>query len=293
MASLKEFRTRIASVQSTQKITAAMKMVSGAKLRRAEEAALRARPYVEHLQRILGYLLSRAKDLKKPPALLTGRAPIKTVLLLVFSSDRGLCGSFNTNIGRETRKIIASYQQKGINVQIMCVGRKAADFLKNQGFAIQEVLVDHMHPQRLLKTSQELSQKVLSLFQAEEVDSVHLLYRRFLSATHSPFVDRRVIPVEDTFQETETLAAIPEIEPSEEEVLRLLLEHHLELQLYQAGLESFASEQGARTTAMDNATRNAEDMLARLTLHYNRTRQALITKELTEIISGAETLGNG
>ncbi|MDR0662429.1 MAG: ATP synthase F1 subunit gamma [Holosporales bacterium] len=293
MASLKEFRTRIASIQSTQKITSAMKMVSGAKLRRAEEAVAKARPYTEHLRRILGYLLNRVGDLENPPALLAGRKIVKTVLFIVFSSDRGLCGSFNANIGREANRAMASCRKKGLQVQIFCVGRKAADSLKGQGIEVREVFVDKLHPQFLLKTAQELTERILSLFRAQEVDEVRLLYNHFYSALNFKFVNYRLIPVEDVFSTTEAIPTLPIIEPSEEEVLSLLLEHNLTMQLYQATLESFASEQGARATAMDSATRNAEDVCARLTLHYNRTRQALITKELTEIVSGAEALGHG
>jgi F-type H+-transporting ATPase subunit gamma len=270
-----------------------MKMVSGAKLRRAEEAVAKARPYTEHLRRILGYLLSRIGDLENPPALLTGRKAVKTVLFIVFSSDRGLCGSFNANIGREAIKAMASCRKKGLQAQIFCVGRKVADSLKSQGIEVREVFIDKLHPQYLLETAQELAKRVLTLFQAQEVDEVRLLYNHFHSALNFKFADYRLIPVEDAFSATEAISALPIIEPTEKEVLSLLLEHNLTIQLYQAILESFASEQGARATAMDSATRNAEDVCSRLTLHYNRTRQALITKELTEIVSGAEALGHG
>ncbi|MDR1910335.1 MAG: ATP synthase F1 subunit gamma [Holosporales bacterium] len=295
MANLKEFRTRIESVRSTKKITAAMKMVSGARLRRAEESATKARPYAEQLRYILSYLLSRASDLRAPPALLTGRPDLNAVLLIVFASDRGLCGSFNAGIGRATQRVIQDYLQRGVHVRIICVGRKAADLLKNHiraDVALLDTITDGLRPERTLETAQALAARVIALFQAREVDEVHLLYNRFHSAIRSSFTNLRLIPVEDTFAPLEALPAIPLIEPSEEEVLQLLLERNMTLQIYQAALESFASEQGARMTAMDSATRNAEDILTQLTLHYNRTRQALITKELTEIVAGAEALGN-
>ncbi|MDR2416608.1 MAG: ATP synthase F1 subunit gamma [Holosporales bacterium] len=296
MASLKEFRMRIASVRSTQKITAAMKMVSGAKLRRAEESVTKARPYAEHLRYVLSYLLSRASDLQTPPPLLTGHPEINTVLLIVFSSDRGLCGSFNASIGRETQKIVQVYREKGTQVRILCVGRKTADLLKGHlppEASFLDIIVDGLRSESAFKTAEDLAGRVVALFEALEIGEVHLLYNRFYSAMRSTFTNLRLIPVEDTFTTAEILPAAPLIEPSEEEVLQLLLESNITLQIYQAALESFASEQGARMTAMDGATRNAEDMLSRLTLHYNRTRQALITKELTEIVSGAEALGSG
>ncbi|MDR0407093.1 MAG: ATP synthase F1 subunit gamma [Holosporales bacterium] len=294
MASLKEFRTRIASVQSTQKITAAMKMVSGAKLRRAEASAIKARPYAEHLRRILGYLLSRVSYLHSQPALLIGCSKVNSVLLMVFSSDRGLCGSFNAGMVRETHKIIKAYRKAGTCVQIICIGHKAADSLKGLAdMNVLDVLTDGMLPQNAFHTAQTLMMRIISLLEAQEVGEVRLLYNHFHSAMRYTFTNLRLVPVEDAFASSEVLPAIPVMEPSEEEVLKHLLEHNIVLQIYQAMLESMASEQGARMTAMDSATRNAEDMLSRLKLHYNRTRQALITKELTEIVSGAEALGNG
>ena len=295
MPSLKTFRVRIASVKSTQKITAAMKMVAAAKFRRAQEQALAARPYAERMERMLGSLAGASSG-GEGPKLLSGTGSDKVHLVVVATSDRGLCGAFNSSIVRGARQFIRQLLADGKTVKIFCVGRKGRDQLRRDyGKLIVETMEEIGRRRLSFADAQRVAGRILALFEAGEFDVATLFYNRFKSAISQIVTRQQLVPfpVErpsgDAPAATEG-GAVYEFEPDEEEILADLLPRNLAIQIYRALLENSASEQGARMTAMDNATRNAGDMIKRLTLQYNRTRQASITKELIEIISGAEAL---
>jgi F-type H+-transporting ATPase subunit gamma len=294
MPSLKDLRNRIRSVRSTQKITSAMKMVAASRLRRAQEQAEAARPYAERMERVLASLASRMSGLAGGPKLLTGTGKDQTHLLVVATSDRGLAGGFNTTILREARRQIRSLTGAGKDVKILIIGRKGRDGLRRDyARFIHESLTDVGRRRLSFEEARDIALRVLSLFEADEFDSCSIIFNRFRSAITQVITVQQLIPFTQRAA-AETPApeggAIYEFEPDEEEILAELLPRNLAVQIYTALLENAASEQGARMTAMDNATRNAGDMIDRLTINYNRTRQAAITKELIEIISGAEAL---
>lgn len=300
MASLKEFRVRIASVKSTQRITSAMKMVAAAKLRRAQEEAIAARPYSERMERMLGSLAESAAASGNAPPLLAGSGKDNIHLLVVMTTDRGLCGGFNGSIGRWTRQQILSLQAQGKEVKLLIVGRKGRGILRAEfGSMIIDTLEDTARPMPRFETAVEIAQRVRTMFEAGECDVCTIVYNKFISALTQDVTPQQLIPFalpEDddsdaAADDSEVSAnAAYEYEPDEKEILTDLLPRNLSVQVFRAMLESFASEQGARMTAMDSATRNAGDMINRLTIEYNRTRQAAITTELIEIISGAEAL---
>lgn len=295
MASLKDLRNRITSVRSTQKITQAMKMVAASKLRRAQDAAEAARPYAERMERVLASLGSSLKNQPGAPALLAGSGSDNVHLLVVASSDRGLCGGFNTNIVRAARTEIRRLLDAGKTVKILTVGKKGAQVLRRD---YAHLMVGHLelgHVKRVgFSEAQEIGDKILQMFAQGEFDVCSLFYAKFQSALTQLVTKQQLIPaaIEDS-AETEgpdLNGAVYEYEPDEEEILADLLPRNVRIQIFRALLENAASEQGSRMTAMDSATRNAGDMINRLTITYNRTRQAAITKELIEIISGAEAL---
>ena len=296
MPSLKALRVRIASVKSTQKITSAMKMVAAAKLRRAQDKAEASRPYAERMERMLGSVAGSLAGSAGAPPLIAGTGNADTHLIVVATSDRGLCGAFNSSIVRGARAFVRQLQGEGKVVKILCVGRKGRDQLRRDyGKQIIET-IDEVGKRGLsYADAQRIAVRLVAMFEAGEFDVATLFYNRFKSAM-SQFVTRRqVIPFPAPDASAKDAArveagAIYEYEPAEEEILAALLPRNLEVQIYRALLENAASEQGARMTAMDSATRNAGDMIKRLTLNYNRTRQAYITKELIEIISGAEAI---
>ena len=296
MPSLKDLRVRIASVKSTQKITAAMKMVAAAKLRRAQEQAEASRPYAERMQRMLASLAAGASRREGAPKLLAGTGGDKTHLLLVGTADRGLCGGFNSNIVREVRRAIDALRGEGKTVKILCIGRKGRDQLRRTyGDLILGTIEDVSKPRPRFAVAEEIAARVLKMFEAGEFDVCTLFYARFKSAITQIVTQQQLIPFAPSGGDgaTETAAnggAVYDYEPDEQDILADLLPRNLAVQIFRAILENNASEQGARMTAMDNATRNAGDMINRLTITYNRTRQAVITKELIEIISGAEAL---
>ncbi|MFO0995932.1 MAG: F0F1 ATP synthase subunit gamma [Alphaproteobacteria bacterium] len=295
MPSLKDLRQRIRSVRSTQKITAAMKMVAGAKLRRAQEAAEAARPYADRMDRMLRSLSASFEGRTDAPPMLIGTGKSDVHLIVVATADRGLCGSFNASIVREARIVIRGLQQEGKTVKILCAGRKARDLLRRQfGSLIVESFTELDRPRLGYPSAAKIADKVTELFAAGEFDVCTIIYNRFKSALAQIVTRHQLIPFraegEAKAEGDGGLRAIYEYEPSEEEILEQILPRNLGVQIFRALLENYASEQGARMTAMDNATRNAGDMIGRLTLRYNRTRQAQITKELIEIISGAEAL---
>jgi F-type H+-transporting ATPase subunit gamma len=298
MPSLKDLRVRIRSVRSTQKITSAMKMVAASRLRRAQEQAEAARPYAQRMERVLGSLASRMAGLPGAPPLLVGTGKDETHLLVVATSDRGLAGGFNASILREARRRIREIEASGKRVMLLIIGRKGRDGLRRDyGRVIRDSLTEIGRRRLSFDEARDIAERVLVLYQAGGFDVCTIIYNRFRSAMTQIVTVQQLIPfapaaaLDETAQGPEALAgAIYEFEPSEEEILAELLPKNLAVQIYTALLENAASEQGARMTAMDNATRNAGEMIDRLTLNYNRTRQAVITKELIEIISGAEAL---
>lgn len=299
MASLKELRGRITSVKSTRRITSAMKMVAAAKLRRAQEQAEAARPYAEKMERMLGSLASGPKSDASNP-LLVGTGKDDVHLLVLITSDRGLCGGFNGTLLRDVRKRIMSLQGAGKTVKLIAVGRKGVAAVRRE---FRSLLVEGFEelskPAPHYDGAQQVSDKILAMFEGGEFDVCTIIYNRFVSAISQEVTPLKLIPFSADTSEDEGAeegavltsgGAVYEFEPDEEGILNSLLPKNLSVQVYRALLESFASEQGARMTAMDNATRNAGDMINRLTITYNRSRQAQITKELIEIISGAEAL---
>src|SRR5512145_440738 len=296
MPSLKSLRVRIASVKSTQKITSAMKMVAAAKLRRAQEQAEAARPYAERMARMLGSLAGSIGDASGAAPLLVGNGNDATQLIVVATSDRGLCGAFNSSIVRGARQRIRQLQNEGKSIKILCVGRKGRDQLRRDFGKLIVDTIDEVGKRKLsYADARRIAGRIAAMFDAGEFDVCTIIYNRFKSAISQIVTHQQLIPFPieaggaDAGAATQS-GAIYEYEPAEEEILAALLPRNLEVQVYRALLENAASEQGARMSAMDNATRNAGDMIRRLTLNYNRTRQAAITKELIEIISGAEAL---
>ncbi|MBF0135919.1 MAG: F0F1 ATP synthase subunit gamma [Magnetococcus sp. DMHC-1] len=301
MANLKILRNRIRSVKSTKQITKAMKMVSAAKLRRSQERTMATRPYSERMQHILHSLAAAVGNQDGAPPLLAGRGPDgRKVELVVFTSDRGLCGSFNSTIIRAVRSRIIKLQQEGFQVSLSCVGRKGHDVLKRQfGSNIRKVHSGLSRRISFQVAEQEVAGDLLKAFENREFDVCYTVFNTFKSAMSQELTWRQIIPVPQPAATTAPKAAAKKeqqeqgsflYEPSEEELLNVLLPRNIAVQIFQALVESDASEQGSRMTAMDNAVRNADDMIRKLTIKYNRTRQAAITTELMEIIGGAESL---
>jgi len=294
MATLKDLRTRINSVKSTQKITRAMQMVAASKLRRAQDSVVAARPYAERMERMLGSLGSSMVEQEGAPILLVGTGKQETHLVVVATGERGLCGAFNSSIARAARTDIRALQAEGKNVKILCVGRKGRDVLRRE---FGDIIVDTIELAGIRRMAftdaQPIALRILDMFDAGEFDVCTLYFNTFKSVILQVMTRRQLIPA--SLPETDDVGpylgdAIYDYEPDEEEILVELLPRNLSVQVYQALLENAASEQGARMSAMDSATRNAGDMIDKLTLNYNRSRQARITSELIEIISGAEAL---
>ena len=295
MPSLKDLRIRINSVRSTQKITSAMKMVAASKLRRAQEQAEAGRPYADRMERMAGSLARSLANFEAAPKLLIGTGKEETHLLVVATSDRGLCGAFNSSIVRAARRRIRALQNDGKNVKLLCIGRKGRLQLRRDYGGLIVDQIDEVGKRRLAFTDAEgIVNRILTLFESGEFDVCTVIYNHFGSAIAQVVTERQLIPFPVPAEEEDAteagLSAIYEYEPEEEELLGQLLPRNLMVQIYRALLENAASEQGARMTAMDNATRNAGELIDKLTLNYNRTRQAYITKELIEIVSGAEAL---
>ena len=292
MPNLKDLKTRINSVTSTQKITSAMKMVAAAKLRRAQEAAESGRPYATRMQAVVASLAANA-DKNSASELLVGRAAVKTHLLVIISADKGLCGGFNGSVARLAKHEMNRLETEGKSVRIYFVGRKAADAL---GSAISDrtfARVEGVQGTNLgFESASEVASKIITGFEEDKFDAVSVIFNRFVNAITQEVTHTSLIPVQIDAPEDEASesAIFYDYEPEEAEILSALLPRNMSTQIFSALLESSAAELAARMTAMDNATRNAGDMIDRLTLVYNRTRQANITKELIEIISGAEAL---
>ena len=292
MASLKELRNRIASVQATQKISRAMQMVAASKLRRAQEVAEAARPYADRMGAVLGNLAASINDAETAPKLLAGTGSDKRHLLIVATAERGLCGGFNSSIARLAREDARKLVAAGKQVQILCVGRKGYDVLKRY---FDKELLDPVSYQGLksigFDQAQEVASRVLAEFDADSFDMCTLYYSKFENVISQVPTGLQIIPASFDDSETPDLGgAAYDYEPEENDILDALLPRNIAVQILRALLENAASEQGARMTAMDNATRNAGEMIDSLSITYNRSRQAQITKELIEIISGAEAL---
>jgi F-type H+-transporting ATPase subunit gamma len=295
MASLKDMRTRIASVKATRKITKAMQMVAAAKLRRAQEAAHAARPYAQRMDQILANLNSRLASKEGMSPLLVGTGKEDTHLLIVATAERGLCGGFNTNIARRARQDIRRLAQAGKTVKILAVGRKGFDNLRRDYARLITDRVDLKAVKQLgFVNAEAIADKVRAMFEAGEFDVATLYYSEFQNVITQKPAALQLIPAKlpEIAEGTQPAKAeaIYEYEPTEEEILGQLLKRNIATQIFRGLLENAAGEQGARMSAMDNATRNAGDMINKLTIKYNRQRQANITRELIEIISGAEAL---
>jgi F-type H+-transporting ATPase subunit gamma len=292
MASLKELRNRIASVQATQKITRAMQMVAASKLRRAQEAAEAARPYADRMSAVLANLAAGVADQEGAPRLLAGTGSDKTHLLIVATAERGLCGGFNASIARMAREQTEALKAQGKTVKILCVGRKGYDILKRNYANELLAPVSYQGLKSVGFTeAQSIATQVLEDFETGAFDVCTLFYSAYQSVISQVPTALQLIPAQIEDAETPELGgAAYDHEPEETEILNALLPRNIAIQILRAFLENAASEQGARMSAMDNATRNAGEMIDSLTITYNRSRQAQITKELIEIISGAEAL---
>ena len=291
MPSLKDLRVRINSVKSTQKITSAMKMVAASKLRRAQSRVEAARPYAVRMERMLASLAASMAGSPTAPPLLVGTGQDRVHLLIPITADRGLAGAFNSSVGRLTRNIARRLEIEGKTVKIFPVGRKGRDYLK--GELGSRIIGDISYAGRKnvdFADAQEIARRVIEQFGAGGFDVCTVIYNRFHSVISQIPTEMQLIPAPLPQVEADSSGATYEFEPDEETILARLLPQNLAIQFYRTMLESSAGEHGARMTSMDNATRNAGDMIKRLSQNYNRARQANITKELIEIISGAEAV---
>ena len=295
MPSLKDFRNRITSVKSTQKITKAMQMVAAAKLRKAQEAAESAQPYSQRMVAVIANLAASMKDSPGAPKLMVGTGEAKTHLLVVMTADRGLCGGFNSSIVRLARERITQLEREGKTVKLFLIGGKGYDQLKRL-YSDRIVERVSLRERKTIDSAiaSELAEKIVAMFDAGAFDVASLLYSRFQSVISQVPTAQVIIPAAESVDEgasgPDLQGAIYTYEPEEEQILATLLPRNLSTQVFNALLQNAAGEQGARMSAMDNATRNAGEMIDALSLQYNRLRQANITKELIEIISGAEAL---
>jgi len=300
MPSLKDLKTKITSVSSTRKITSAMKMVAASKLRRSQEKAEAARPYSSRLEEMLLSLASSGITGEGVIKLLTGTGKHERYLVIPVTADRGLCGGFNGNINRETTKYIRSLENKGKNASLLTIGKKSRDFFNRiMKDKIIESFIDLGSKGAGYDTAIQISNKIQSLYFDDQFDVCVLIFNKFKSAIVQEVTQQQLIPLDMVNKKTEENDEVKEekkdnsiyiYEPDEESILQDLLPKNVSIQIFKILLESNAGEQGARMAAMDNATRNAGEMISSLTLKYNRTRQAFITKELIEIISGAEAV---
>ena len=298
MANLKELKNRITSVTSTQKITKAMQMVAAAKLRRAQEAAENSRPYAQRMERMIASVASNLPSLDVAPPMVVGTGKDDVHLLVVVTAERGLCGAFNTNIVRAVRAKARELKDSGKTVKLFCVGRKGQESLRRD---MENDILEYVTLRDVKQLSfadiRQVAEKISQMFSDSEFDVCTVYFNAFKSVISQIVTDQQLIPVKlpdpDAEADEDTVdlgGAIYEYEPEENDLLGVLVPRNISVQIYRSLLESSAAEQAARMTSMDNATRNAGDMIDALTLTYNRTRQAIITKELIEIVSGAEAL---
>ena len=291
MPSLKDLKNRIESVKSTRKITKAMQMVAAAKLRRAQEAAEDSRPYAKRFNAVMASLAASVGDSEAAPKLLRGTGSDQVQLLVVLTAERGLCGGFNANIAKLARQKAAELKAAGKTVKILTVGKKGRDALRRDFEADFVGHVDLSEVKRLgYADAQGIAKDILTRFDAGEFDVATIFYSEFVNVVTQVPTAQQIIPASYEGGEAEEASAVYDYEPSEEAILADLLPRGVSTQIFSALLENGASEQGARMSAMDNATRNAGDMIDQLTIEFNRSRQAVITNELIEIISGAEAL---
>ncbi|TLY37217.1 MAG: ATP synthase F1 subunit gamma [Nitrospirae bacterium] len=286
MPSLQGLRRKIGSIKNTQKITKAMKMVSAAKLKRAQERILAARPYAKKMAVVLGSLSSRVNRQQHP---LLRRSAGKRLELLVITSDRGLCGAFNANILRRAVEFLREKQETGYTVTVSLVGRKARDFFRRRAWSRRQEWVgvfDRLSYEHAL----DIGSDIVENFTNGTFDELYIVYNEFKSVIQQRVVIEKLLPLESLEPDEGALGGGYLFEPDEEELLKVLLPKHLEVQAFHALMESAAAELGARMAAMDGATRNAGELIKKLTLYYNKTRQAAITKELMDIVGGAEVL---
>ncbi|MHB8763907.1 MAG: ATP synthase F1 subunit gamma [Deferrisomatales bacterium] len=286
MPSLKDIKNRIASVKSTQQITRAMKMVSAAKFRKAEEAILQNRPYSDKMLEVLSSLALRTEEQAHP--LLERREP-RNVALVVFTSDRGLCGSFNGSIVRSVERYLAEKGGQHESVKLYVVGKKARDYFRNKPVEVIGQKVE-LFGKAMFGGAQDIAREVIERYTNRELDVVYMVYNEFQSAISQQVVYDRLLPVEPGAVEPDVSTTEYLYEPSEAHMLNWVLPRYAEVRVFRALLESTASEHGARMSAMDSATNNASDMIARLTLKYNRARQESITRELMDIVNGVESM---
>ncbi len=295
MANLKDLRDRINSVQSTKKITSAMKLVAGARLKKAQTEAESSRPYVNRMQTIIDNVTSNV-NMENAPEIIKGKENNKTHLIILMTSDRGLCGGFNSAITKLAKKKIKNLLNSNKIVKIFCIGKKGLDHLKRE---FNELIIDSIpiSTQKIIEYefAEKISNKILLMYENEEFDVAHIVFSLFTSAIKQEAQLKQIIPVLESDEniskkDEKKDDAIYEYEPEEEEVLKNLVPQNVAIQIFSGLLENAAGEQGARMTAMDNATRNAGELIDTLTLNYNRSRQAQITNELIEVISGAEAV---
>lgn len=287
MANLKELRKKIGVVQSTRKVTAAMKMVAGVKLRKIEQQVQASREYARSLYDVLAKLHGGFTEIDDP--LFNGREEVRSELLIVFVSERGLCGNYNYMMNKAMQQYVNEFHKTNKTLHVECIGTKLFEHFKNmlrEGDSI-ELFNDFYRAENMFENAQALTRKIVEKFEKEEIDKASILYTRYDSAMKHTIDIKELIPLQ---RSKEKPAPITIFEPDIKNVLKRVLPYNIGLQIYQAALESLSSEQSARMTAMDSATRNADDMLSELTTRYNRTRQYGITQELTEVISGAQAI---
>jgi F-type H+-transporting ATPase subunit gamma len=290
MASLKDMRVRIAATKATQKITKAMQMVAASKLRRAQVAAEAARPFAERMGRVLGNIAASVADMTSAPKLLAGTGANQVHLLVVCTAERGLCGAFNSSIVRLVRERINALNAEGKTIKILCVGRKGAEQLRRQYSSLIIEVIELRVKTLEFAHAEKVGAKIIELYNKGEFDVATLFFSRFRSVVQQIPTALQIIPPVFEVKKDDASSIVYDYEPDEVDILTELLPRNISVQVFRALLENAASEQGARMSAMDNATRNAGEMIRKQTITYNRTRQAMITKELIEIISGAEAL---
>ena len=285
MATLREIRTRIASVKSTQQITNAMKMVAWAKLRRAQEKILATRPYAYKLQSVVGHLIARVENIDH---VLLNTRPVEKILLVIVTADRGLCGAFNANIIRRAVTQIESYADQ--EVSLFVIGKKGYEFFSRRSFAISNHKINFFNHLDFYH-AQEIASYLIESYSMGQFDKIEILYNEFKSAVRQDEALEQFLPFKPDEEMKESASKVDYLyEPDKEEILKAIVQKQLNVQMWKVLLESNAAEQGARMTAMESATDNAEELISKLTLHYNRARQAAITKEISEIVGGSEAL---
>jgi len=290
MPSLKDLRNRISSVKSTKKITSAMKMVAAAKLKKAQDIAIDARPYTERMKSIIESLKNNLLTEFPTPSLISGTGKNDTTLLIVCSADRGLCGGFNSSVIKYSKKVVKKITKNGGKVSFMFIGKKAGNAMKREfKNDTLDIFSEVANPTIDFNLVQKIRDKLIQYFNENYFDRCFLIYTKFKSAISQEVVKTQIIPLKNESDNSNQKLSY-DFEPSEEEILEEIVPNNIATQIFTGLLESLASEHGARMTAMDNATRNANDKIDDLTMFYNRSRQAVITKELIEIISGAEAI---